>query len=345
MGITEKKKIKINFKYFWRNFDSEDNLFTNLLKKDYNVVISKDPDYLFYSVFPEIKKEKDLSKKGDFIKKISPMFYIFLRKMYSKFNLIFKKRKSPIPKGDFIKIFCGAEYVKPNMKECDWAFSPHFEENVNHSRHMRIPAYMLSDYGLRNFGSPNLKRKIDFKKIKKGKTKFCNFIYSQEVAERNAFFKRLSKYKKIDSPGRCMNNMPPIGSHADSKKSRLSISWVQEKLNFLKPYKFTIAFENFSKPGWVTEKLTQPILANSIPIYFGHPEIKKDFNTKSFLNYYDFNNMDRFIEHIIKVDNNDKLYNQYLKQPIYPNKEAYKFSRTDRIKKRLKEIIESKNEK
>ena len=43
-----------------------------------------------------------------------------------------------------------------------------------------------------------------------------------------------------------------------------------------------------------------------------------------------------------KVDHDDNLYKEYLKQPIYPNKEAYKFSRTDRIEKRLNEIIESR---
>lgn len=342
MARSVKKTIKINFKYFWGNFNPENNFFTNLLKRNYNVAISNNPDYMFYSVFPEIKETKDLSKKGDFIKRISPKLYIYMRKLYVKFKNIKKPDKLPAPQGNFVKIFCGAEHVMPNMNECDWAFSPHFEENVNHKRHMRIPAYMLSDYMLKNFGSPDLKRKVDFNKIKKEKTKFCNFIYSQDVPERNDFFARLSRYKKIDSPGRCMNNMLPIGSHADSKKSRLSVSWVQEKLDFLKPYKFTIAFENSSKPGWVTEKLTQPFLVNSIPIYFGHPEVKRDFNAKSFLNYHDFKDVRSFIEHIIKVDNDDKLYKQYLEQPIYLNKEAYEFSRTERVEKRLKEIIESR---
>ena len=47
-----KKKIKIDFRYFWGYFDPNNNLFTNLLKKDYNVVIiDKNPDYVFFSVF------------------------------------------------------------------------------------------------------------------------------------------------------------------------------------------------------------------------------------------------------------------------------------------------------
>ena len=341
--MGKKKLIKINFKYFWDNFDPENNFFTNLLSKEYEVVISDKPDYLFYSVFPEVKENRDLSKKGDFLKRISPRLYIFIRKFYAKFKNLKNLKRPLIPKGDFIRIFHGAEHIKPNMEECDWAFSTHFEEKVNHPNYMRVPAFMMSDYGLKNFGSPNLKRKINFKKIKKEKIKFCNFLYSQENIERNNFFKKLNEYKKIDSPGRCMNNMSPIGIHLDARKSRSSSNWVQEKLNFLNQYKFTIAFENVSLSGWTTEKLTHPLLFDSIPIYIGNKNVDKDFNTKCFINYNDFNNMEEFIKHIIKVDNDDDLYKEYLKQPIYLTKEAYDFSRTDRVEKRLKKII--KNEK
>jgi len=339
--MKKKKTIKINFKYFWENFNSEDNLFTNLLRKRYNVIISDKPDYLFYSVFPEAKEVKDLSKKGDFLKKISPKLYVFMRKLYVGLKNFKKSNRPLVPEGNFIKIFHGAEHVMPNMDECDWAFSTHFEDEIKNPRYMRIPAFMMVDYQLKNFGSPNLNRKIEFKKIKKEKTKFCNFLYSQEVSARNNFFKKLNEYKKIDAPGRCMNNMPPIGSHLSARKSRSSDNWVKEKLNFLKKYKFTIAFENVSLSGWTTEKLTHPLMANSIPIYVGNKDVDKDFNTKCFINYHDFDSMDEFVKHIIKVDNDDNLYKEYLKQPIYPTQEAYKLSRTDRMEKRLKKIIEN----
>lgn len=334
-----KKEIKINFKYFWEGFNPESNFYTNLLRKNYNVIISDNPDYLFYSIFPEITEKKNLSAKGDFFRKISPRLYLLMRKIYVKFN-DFGKTKKLLPKGNFIKIFHSAEHTIPNMNECDWAFGTRFEEEVKNERYMRTPQYMIDNYLLKDFGSPNLKRKIDFKKIKKEKTKFCNFIYSQENLSRNDFFKILSRYKKIDAPGRCMNNMYPIGSHLNPKESRSSNTWSKEKLNFLKSYKFTIAFENSSSLGWVTEKITHPMLVNSIPIYFGHEEIKRDFNAKSFLNYHDFENMEKFIEHIIKVDNDDNLYKEYLEQPLYPNEKAYEFSRTERIERRLKEIID-----
>lgn len=315
---NKKKTIKINFKYFWDNFDKQDNFFTYTLSKMYHVEISDKPDYVFYSVYPEIQgKVKDLSKKGDFIKKISPRLYILIRKLYSKVKLLFSKNKPQVPKGNFIKIFYGGEHVKPNMNECDWAFSSHFENIIDHPNHMRIPVYVVSDYKLNNYGAPSNIKKVDFNKITKEKTNFCNFIYSQETPERSNFFKELSKYKHIDSPGRCMNNMPAIG-YDTPKKSRASFNWVEEKLKFIQKYKFTIAFENSLKPAYVTEKLTHPMLVNSIPIYFGHKDVSKEFNTKSFINYNDFRSMKEFIDYIIKVDKDKKLYQEILNQNWYP---------------------------
>ena len=242
--MKNKKKIKINFKYFWEGFDPEDNFFINLLRKQYDVKISDNPDFLFYSVFPELKIKSDLSDKGDFIKKISPKLYVLLRHIYSKIILLLEGESSrPLPpQGKYIKIFYGAEHKKPKMEECDWAFSSYFEEDIKNSRHMRLSAQMVSDYQLKNFGAPPLKKKIILKKIKKEKKKFCNFIYSQEILPRNNFFKMLNKYKKIDSPGRCMNNMAPIGPHENPKKSRMFKNWIEEKLDFIKDYKFTITF-------------------------------------------------------------------------------------------------------
>ncbi len=331
----DKKEIKINFRYFDPNFNSEDNLFTDLLRRRYHVVISDNPDYVFYSVYPE-NAGKGLGGMGRVIKKISPDLYIFSRKIVSKVLSVFKKKNKV--EGKFVKIFFGAEHTKPNMKECDWAFSSHFEEEINHPKYMRIASYRVTDFKLENAGKPPIKKDLDLEQIKKEKTKFCNFIYSQDIKERNEFFKILNEYKPVDSPGRCMNNMPAISVN-DPKKSREAVNWAEEKLKFIRPYKFTIAFENFSSPGWVTEKLTHPMLVNSVPIYFGHGAVKEDFNTKSFINFHDFKDMKEFVEHIIKVDNDDSLYEEYLRQPFYENNIPSEYVDDERILKRFEEIF------
>ena len=45
------KKINIGFIDFWPTFNPEDNIFTNCLRKYYDVTISDNPDYLFCSCF------------------------------------------------------------------------------------------------------------------------------------------------------------------------------------------------------------------------------------------------------------------------------------------------------
>jgi alpha(1,3/1,4) fucosyltransferase len=91
----------------------------------------------------------------------------------------------------------------------------------------------------------------------------------------------LSKYKKIEAPGRSMNNMESIDVNNQGG------IW-DRKRNFLKDYKFTIALENYSYPGYNTEKLLDPMTVNSIPIYLGNPEIDRHFNSKSFVNGHDY---------------------------------------------------------
>jgi hypothetical protein len=104
----------------------------------------------------------------------------------------------------------------------------------------------------------------------KSKQKFCCMVVSNAHAkERIRFFEQLSKYKKVDSGGRFLNN---IGRSID------------EKMEFIKDYRFVISFENSSSPGYTTEKLIEPMLVNSVPIYWGDPEVGRYFNTKIFVN-------------------------------------------------------------
>jgi alpha(1,3/1,4) fucosyltransferase len=329
------KTIKINFKYFCVGFDPEDNFFTNILRKYYKVIISENPEYMFYSTYPGTGV-KNVGSVGGAIKKISPSLYLLLKKIFTKIVSILRKKNKV--EGNFVKILFSAEHIKPDLNDCDWAFGSWFEEEVKDSRYVRIPPYMYIDHKLVNEGLPPEKKKINFKKIKKEKTKFCNFIYSQDVPARNEFFKRLNKYNPVDAPGRCMNNMPAISAD-NPKQSRLSRNWPEEKLNFIKKYKFTIAFENAFEPGNVTEKLTQPMLVNSLPIYVGDKFVSRDFSTKSFLNYHDFRNMDDFIKFIIKVDKDDVLWEKILREPWYAKDNSKRSYSKARIIKRLREIF------
>ena len=137
------------------------------------------------------------------------------------------------------------------------------------------------------------------------KNKFCSFVYSNCVKYRNNFCKSLAKYKKVSCGGKCLNN---IGTK------------VSDKLLFQKQFKFGISFENSSTHGYVTEKILDTFSSNSIPIYYGSPNIEEYFNPQTFINGHKFKNYDELIEYIKKIDNNEDLYKSYFNKPILSEK-------------------------
>jgi hypothetical protein len=78
---------------------------------------------------------------------------------------------------------------------------------------------------------------------------------------------------------------------------------------------------------------------NSIPIYWGNPKIEKEFNTKSFVNYYDFNGFDEMLEFIIDIDENNDKYLNMLNQPWFEEYNIPESNRLDNIKSFLYKIF------
>lgn len=187
--------------------------------------------------------------------------------------LLYGPYPGTLPPGRYVRVFVGCENMRPLMRECDWAFGVEHEEYVGHPRYMRFARW--------GDDSRLVQKERDWDALLRKKTHFCAFIYAQPVYYREAFFRALSRYKAVDAPGRSMNNMPGIDPVPGQ------IDW-NAKRAFLRRYKFVIAFENSSWPGYNTEKLTHAIEADSLPIYWGDPEIGRSFNTARFVNAHEF---------------------------------------------------------
>jgi len=213
--------------------------------------------------------------------------------------LIYSAYSRKFTQYDCFRIFYTGENVRPDFRECDFAFSFDY---MHTRRNYRLPLYALyKDNEILTH------KKIDPEALLREKTKFCNFVVSNPNGrERNEFFHKLSRYKKVDSAGRFMNN---VGKSIGAKLS--------DKWEFLRPYKFTIAFENSSYPGYTTEKIFEPMMMNSLPIYWGNPLVHRDFNPRSFLNHHDYPNADALIERIVAIDESDDLYLRYMNEPWF----------------------------
>ena len=197
-----------------------------------------------------------------------------------------------------VRIFYTGENKRPQWDECDYAFTFEYSE---HFHHYRWPLY--AQYG--DLNALVKKNNYDAERIIRGKTKFCNFMVTNGACEqRNRFFDLLSKYKRVDSGGKFRNNLG------------YRVGW-GSKQEFIRDYKFTIAFENDSHPGYTTEKIAEPMWANSLPIYWGNPLVHLEFNPRSFVNYFDHGSLEALVERVIEIDRNDDLYLEYLREPWF----------------------------
>lgn len=201
------------------------------------------------------------------------------------------------------RIYCGGENVRPDFSECDFAFS---FDNTD-ERNFRFPPYLIQGAeegrGLLTYMS-NQRR--DVADMFADKTQFCNFIYhNPDCGERNHFQKLLSRYKKVDSAGRVFHDTPGLAPRDPECRP-------EDKISFIRNYKFTIAFENESHPGYTTEKIFHPSTAGSVPIYWGNPHIAREFNPASFINCHDFPSFQDVVKKVVEIDMDDDEYKKYL---------------------------------
>lgn len=254
----------------------------------------------------------DFSENPDFV------FFSVVRKKHLKYK-------------NCVKIFFTGENIVPDFNYCDYAISLN---NIDfNGRHFRT--------------GPLLGRKNMYKKFNKTgnldrsmtKRKFCNFIYSDNkklegINLRNDFFKLLSEYKRVDAPGKVHNNM-----NKDAIEPRNG-GWRAGKLDFIKDYKFTIAFENSNTDGYTTEKLSDALFAHSIPIYFGNPKVGLEYNKKAFIHVNDYDTLEDVVKKVIELDNDDDAYMAMLNEPplLYPE-----YDYDEELLKFMSKVIERGN--
>jgi GR25 family glycosyltransferase involved in LPS biosynthesis len=149
------------------------------------------------------------------------------------------------------------------------------------------------------------------------KKKFCAFVVSNPSNElRNKAFEWLNRYKPVDSAGRLFNTtgdaLFALGGGGGGEL---------KKLEFLKDYKFCIAFENSSSRGYTTEKYLHAKAAGCIPIYWGDPVIEREFDLAGAIDARRFKTAEELIEAVKKVDTDDSAW---LKQYAVPALDDYR---------------------
>lgn len=213
------------------------------------------------------------------------------------------------------RLFICGENVVPDFNTCDYAIGTVKMQYADKS--LWIPeAYYTSA----KEPMVNLNQCGDLTK-----RKFCSFIYSQDTMGEGARLRRdfcsklMKEYKHVDCPGKILHNM-----ESDKLSARENAtSWHDTKIRFMNDYKFNIAFENSSAPGYITEKLVDCYKANVVPIYWGSCGDAFPYPKESMICANDYPDLESLCARVKEVDENDELYlkmlaaNPYRKENFY----------------------------
>ena len=190
-----------------------------------------------------------------------------------------------------IKIAIFTENIIPDFIEVDYAIG-HYHINYL-DRYFKYNIFFWRD--INNFYTSRNKALNSPKRLK-----FCAALISNNISTdgfRLEFINELSKYKKVDMGGAIGNNI------------RESIN---DKIKFFSSYKFSIAMENSNGDGYISEKIVDSFLAGTIPIYYGDYMVDEYINPKTYILIKGEKDLNKKIEYIKEIDNNDELYKKLL---------------------------------
>lgn len=244
--------------------------------------------------------------------------HIYLkRRFYKKFlNML---------KPSTIAIYCAGECIEPDLNLFDYAIV--FDRNLRSGdRITRMPAMCFHRTSVLEKEN-NIHTVEQAKEILKSKKKFCNFLYSNSKAHpiRDQLFYAISEYKHVDSLGGHLRNVDDVAGKFGG------YDWAAGGIGIKKHYRFSIASENASYEGYVTEKLLTSLQAHTVPIYWGDPGVKREFNEKTFVCVNDYDSLEQVVERIREIEEDEDLWCRMISEP---------WQTADQIEKQEKEMSE-----
>jgi len=278
-----KKTIRINYSGLSTRdeFDPNDNYLLNILKKHYDVEICDNPDYVLCGV---------LYDHGSFI-----------WGWYEEYILSYP----------CVRILIEGENLVPDYNLVDYSICQYPVKYLDRNYYFPcgVEAFIHGRMYFRELQDKDRDYSEEFLKTKEY---FASFIASHdsEYNIRGEFFKALNQRKRVESVGTYLNNMP------DGQ----TVQWLGgSKFDFQRKCKFSLCFESTKHEGFITEKIVEAFYADTIPVYYGSSNIKDIFNPKAFIDVSDYSSFEDAIDKIMEIENDDELYLEMLRQPIFNN--------------------------
>ena len=141
----------------------------------------------------------------------------------------------------------------------------------------------------------------------------------------------LSEIDMVDSAGRWMHN-------DDSLKTQFG----DDKLAWLKNYRFNLTPENSNAPGYVTEKLLDAVSSGCVPIYWGgnnNPD--PDIYNSDAIVFFDMNkDNSSVVKFVSELNSDEKRYMEFASQRrLVVGAEDAIWGYYEKLEEKLREII------
>jgi hypothetical protein len=203
--------------------------------------------------------------------------------------------------------FCGTIFVHDNSL---------FQFNDPNCNIIERPSLMFNEF----YNSFEYSVK-DYFKFHVPKTKKISFVVSKNGGSNGniIYDKRLELVEAI------IKNDLPIdiygrGWQSNGKQIK-GICPDDKKINALMEYQFSIGIENSKEKNYISEKFFDNLLVNTVPIYYGCPNIEDVYNKNSFI-HLDIDNIDKtlqMLENILNLKYYDYIDLIYESKLIYIN--------------------------
>ena len=317
-----KDKIKYNKTFFVRNDwavnekEFKYNYFYNLIKNYYlpDLEISYKPDIEFFA---------PIGKR------------YFLEKSEAK-----------------IKIFYTGECVSENAIDKNWReYSDNCVNDVDLSlgfdrldenkfkNYVRFPIWINYHFNTIGGGILNINcTKNDIKETinninnaKSKKNKFASLVASHDIPKiRTEIYNKISKIGEVKCAGKLLHN-----------DNTLKNDFGNNKIEYLRDFKFNICPENTISEGYITEKLFDSFRAGCIPIYSGDENIELDLINKNALLFYrKGEDNSELLKEVERLNKDDKLFDAFQSQKkINDAMVDYLWERREKVLSRLEQLI------
>lgn len=142
--------------------------------------------------------------------------------------------------------------------------------------------------------------------VARNKTKVIAWVVSNcwPYSRRDVYVRELSKHVPVDVYGACGIEPSKYCSKSTSRNECLG--------NLEKDYKFYLSFENALCKDYVTEKWSDTIHYDMVPVVYGGANYSAFAPPHSYIDALDFSSPKHLADYLLSLDRDERLYRRYL---------------------------------